>query len=754
MVNNCGNSILTATSFTGSLLWSNGATTSSITVTTAGTYTVTQTVNGCTSPSGSGVAAPKAIPAAPVVTVVNNCGSSILTATSYTGSLLWSNGATTSSITVATAGTYTVKQTVNGCISSLGSGVAAPLTSTVTAPTVTVVNNCGSSTLTAGSYTGSLLWSNGATTSSITVPTAGTYTVTQTVNGCTSPSRSGVAAPKAIPSTLSVTVVNNCGSSILSTSGYSGPLLWSTGAATSSITVTTAGTYTVTQTVNGCTSVPGSGVAAPKLIPSAPVVTVVNNCGSSTLTATSFTGSLLWSNGATTSSITVTTAGTYTVKQTVNGCISSLGSGVAAPVTSNVTAPTVSVVNNCGTSTLTAGSYTGSLLWSNGATTSSITVAAGTYTVTQTVNGCTSPSRSGVAAPKAIPSAPTVSVVDNCGSSILTATSYTGSLLWSNGATTSSITVTTAGTYTVTQIVNGCTSLPGSGVAAPKAIPSAPVVTVVNNCGSSTLTATSFTGSLLWSNGATTSSITVTTAGTYSVTQIVNGCTSPSGSGVAAPNAIPSAPVVTVENNCGSSTLTATSFTGSLLWSNDATTSSITVTTAGTYTVTQTVNGCTSSSGSGVAAPLNSNISAPVVSVVDNCGTSTLTAKSYTGSLLWSNGATTSSITVTTAGTYTVTQTVNGCTSSSGSGVAAPLNSNISAPVVSVVDNCGTSTLTANSYTGDLLWSNGATTSSITVTTAGTYTVTQTVNGCTSPSGSGVAAPQDNSIGTHCNSGK
>jgi hypothetical protein len=99
VVDNCGNSILTATSYTGSLLWSNGATTSSITVTTAGTYSVTQTVNGCTSPSGSGVAAPKAIPSAPVVTVVNNCGSSILTATSYTGSLLWSNGATTSSIT-------------------------------------------------------------------------------------------------------------------------------------------------------------------------------------------------------------------------------------------------------------------------------------------------------------------------------------------------------------------------------------------------------------------------------------------------------------------------------------------------------------------------------------------------------------------------------------------------------------------------------------------------------------------------------
>ena len=604
----------------------------------------------------------------------------------YTGSLLWSNGATTSSITVTTAGTYTVTQTVNGCTSPAGSGVAAPQ-AIPSAPVVTVVNNCGSSTLTATSFTGSLLWSTGATTSSsITVTTAGTYTVTQTVNGCTSPSGSGIAAPKAIPSAPAVTVVNNCGSSILTATSFTGSLLWSNGATTSSITVTTAGTYTVTQTVNGCTSPSGSGVAAPKAIPSAPVVTVVNNCGSSILTATSYTGSLLWSNGATTSSITVTTAGTYTVTQTVNGCTSSLGSGVAAPATSTVTAPTVSVVNNCGSSTLTAGSYTGSLLWSNGATTSSITVTtAGTYTVTQTVNGCTSPSRSGMAAPKAIPSTLVVTVVNNCGSSVLSTSGYSGPLLWSNGAATSAITVTTAGTYTVTQTVNGCTSVPGSGVAAPKAIPSAPVVTVVNNCGSSTLTAGSFTGSLLWSNGATTSSITVTTAGTY--------------------------------------------------------------------TVKQTVNGCTSSSGSGVAAPVTSTVTAPTVSVVNNCGTSTLTAGSYTGSLLWSNGATTSSITVTTAGTYTVTQTVNGCTSPSRSGVAAP-KAIPSAPTVSVVNNCGSSTLTATSFTGSLLWSNGATTSSITVTTAGTYTVTQTVNGCTSLSGSGVAAPKAIPSSTCCNSGK
>src|SRR5205085_4243703 len=128
-------------------------------------------------------------------------------------------------------------------------------------------------------------------------------------------------------------------------------------------------------------------------------------------------------------------------------------------------------------------------------------------------------------------------------------------------------------------------------------------------------------------------------------------CTS--SSDVAALIVIPSAPAMTILTLSLHDALPISLFTGSLLWSNGATTSSITVTTAGTYSVTQTVNGCTSPSGSGVAAPSNLNVSAPVVSVVNNCGSSTLTATSFTGSLLWSNGATTSSITVTTAETYT-----------------------------------------------------------------------------------------------------
>jgi hypothetical protein len=56
--------------------------------------------------------------------------------------------------------------------------------------------------------------------------------------------------------------------------------------------------------------------------------------------------------------------------------------------------------------------------------------------------------------------APTVDFVDNCnGTWTITAYNYTGSLLWSNNATTPSITVTASGTYTVKQVINGCPSL-------------------------------------------------------------------------------------------------------------------------------------------------------------------------------------------------------------------------------------------------------------------------------------------------------
>ena len=295
---------------------------------------VTPDYNGCTGTAKTFTFTINPTPAKPTVDVVNNCGNSVLSTIARSivtarpiGDLLWSTGETTASITVITAGIYTVTQTIDGCTSAAASGTAAPIASPST-PVVNVENNYGNSVLST-TASGSLVWNTGETTSSITVTTAGTYTVTQTVNGSTSAAGSGTAAPKESPSTPIVNVVNNCGNSVLSTTA-AGTILWSTGASTSSITVISAGTYTVTQTVAGCVSTAGTASAAPKALPSTPIVKVDNYCGSSILSTTS-PGPLLWSNGSTRSYITVYQPGTYSVTLTQNGCTSAAGFGTAAP---------------------------------------------------------------------------------------------------------------------------------------------------------------------------------------------------------------------------------------------------------------------------------------------------------------------------------------------------------------------------------------------------------------------------------------
>jgi hypothetical protein len=87
----------------------------------------------------------KPMPLPPVVTVINNCGNSVLTAESFTGTLMWSNRATNPSITVTTAGPYNVRQTVNGC-ASLPSATksASPKVTPALSSSLTVTATSGS----------------------------------------------------------------------------------------------------------------------------------------------------------------------------------------------------------------------------------------------------------------------------------------------------------------------------------------------------------------------------------------------------------------------------------------------------------------------------------------------------------------------------------------------------------------------------------------------------------------------------------
>ncbi len=256
------------TLYTNSLLWNTGSTSSTITVSTIGNYSVTATgAGGCTATASQSMVQ-NTIPAAPVISAsgpTTFCqGNSVTLLSNYIDGNTWSNGVVGDGIIVTSGGTYSVTYTdPNGC-SSTSSGTAV-VVNTSTASISGSLGLCtgGTSTLLASSTPSavSYLWSNNATTSNLTVFLTGTYTVTTTdVNGCTSSASVDVIDG----STFVANITNNCAfwltgnpATLSATSNVAGTYscLWSPGNLTgSTITVTSAGTYSVTMTnAYGCT---------------------------------------------------------------------------------------------------------------------------------------------------------------------------------------------------------------------------------------------------------------------------------------------------------------------------------------------------------------------------------------------------------------------------------------------------------------------------------------------------------------------
>jgi hypothetical protein len=720
------------------------------TVFAAGTTTVTVTATDASDNTTIGTFTVTVIPVAGSVSGITTICTNATTAltTTLTGGTWSSNNltvatvdATTGVVTGAAAGTAVITY-ANAC------GSAASATVTVNAipvaPTVTVTNNCGSSILTASNTNGSLSWNTTpvSTTASINVAVAGTYSVTQTVNGCTSAPASGTSAPKSGPSVPVITVVNNCGSTTLSVAAGNCTFSWNTTPVStgSSINVTTGGTYTVTATnAAGCSTASAPTAVTVNAVPSAPVITVTNNCGSTTLSVPAGSNTYSWNTipAATTgTSINVTTPGTYTVTAT-NTANCSVSTSATVTINAVPSAPTVTVTNNCGSSTLTASNTTGNLSWNTTpvSTGSSITVTnAGTYSVTQTIGNCTSVPTSGIAAPKAVPSAPLITVANNCGSTTLSVAAGTNTYTWNTvpATTGTSINVTAPGTYTVTATNDVSCSASASATVTVNAIPATPVITVVNNCGSTTLSVAAGSNAYSWNTtpATTGTSINVTTPGTYTVTATTAANCSASASTTVTVNAVPSAPIITVVNNCGSTTLSVAAGSNTYAWNTvPATTGTlINVTAPGTYTVTAT-NAANCSTSASATVTVNAVPATPVITVVNNCGSTTLSVPAGSNTYSWNTtpATTGTSVNVTTPGTYTVTATTAANCSASASATVT-VNAVPATPVITVVNNCGSTTLSVPAGSNTYSWNTtpATTGTSVSVTIPGTYTVTAT----------------------------
>jgi hypothetical protein len=206
---------------------------------------------------------------------------------SYT--YLWSNGQATEDINDLQAGVYTVMVT-DGDGSTAQASYEITQPAELTAIAMGTSNSCtNSATVVANGGTGSYtyLWSNGATTQSITSIPAGTYAVTITdANGCMTTASCSVTANQAFNPSASVVDVScyggSNGSITVTNANGTAPFQYSINGGLSyqsnnTFSGLTAGTYTITVVdANGCT-----GFVTKTIIQPSPLIVNINNVQSS-----------------------------------------------------------------------------------------------------------------------------------------------------------------------------------------------------------------------------------------------------------------------------------------------------------------------------------------------------------------------------------------------------------------------------------------------------------------------------------------
>jgi hypothetical protein len=580
-------------------------------------------------------------------------------------------------------------------------------------------------------------WSQSITVTSYTCTGAGTATLALTSNtGITSYSWINTAAPAVV---IAITAT----------------------------TTQPSGTYKVTYVKAGITTTTAAFTVAAGIVPAIPSVTPATVatpiCGAATQVLTSTTAAnYTWKRDGTAisgSANSITATGndvsspgnySYTVSTTnaTTSCTST-SNAVVLSMSPTLATPTVSAVDGttliCGSSTQTLSASGGgaSYVWKRGSTTlantsSSIVVtgtdATGTFIYTAAIAnsaGCPlSFSSTGVSltlSPAiATPTITTpVTTTPICGTATQTLTASSGgtTYVWKRSGTvitgsTNSITVTgtdvlTPGTYNYTvsnQNAAGCVSAESAPYAlkvSPK--PVTPIITpasftpnVICGIDTKTLTATAGGTSYTWKRGgvAVTGSTTntldvvgtdVSIAGTYvytvSLTNSVGCVSDDSQAGVTLQlfPVIPVKPTITANGAvtfCEGGSVTLNYSRGVTsdvkIWSRtsgiDTTTTNtdgITVRSTNTFTVkTKDVNGCFSTSSNAFLVtvnllPLKPTIDKGTANAICDLDSITLNSNNKgTGGYLWNTGRTTTSITVKTAGSYSLTYTdANTCTS-------------------------------------------------------------------------------------------
>ena len=452
---------------------------------TAGTYTVTNTIPAAGLCSAVSATSTITIKSAPSVSVNSPtvCAGQTANLTANGGTTYsWSPGVTSTGANTGTAApsitaTYTVTGTTAGCSST------APATITVTPLPPVTVNSPGiclaqTANLTASGAT-SYTWSSGVTvtgtnTADATPATTTTYTVTGTSGSC---SKTAVATVTVNPfPTITVNSPAICpGQTATLTANGGSTYTWSAGATSTGVNTAhaspaTTTSYTVTGTASGC-SATATAVSTVTVNPP-PVITVTSPtiCDGQVAHLTAGGGtSYTWSpgvifSGGTTATATPNTTTTYTVTGTSGGCSNTAVSTVTVNPIPVITVNSAAICAGQ-TAVLTANGGT-TYIWSSGAVSSGGNTAnaspltTSTYTVTGIATGCSSTATSTV----------TVTPLPNLTTSMTNSTTITSNQIGASyqwidcnngntaivGDTNQTFTPAITGNYSVFVSLNGC----------------------------------------------------------------------------------------------------------------------------------------------------------------------------------------------------------------------------------------------------------------------------------------------------------
>lgn len=661
----------------------------------------------------------------------------------------WSNGDTTSITTVRTAGTYAVTVTNEiGCQFSTQTMVTSnSLPQPVIIGGKVLCINDSLRLRTDKSYN-NYLWSINQSNPTITVFTAGTYSVTVTDgNLC-----QGVASINIVQSPKPVPKINLTGkpifckgdSAILSVSN---PIFrtydWSSGDTTRTIIAKQSGIYVITVTdANGCT---GSDTITIQQNPT-PTLTISGNkefCEGSSTQLTVSTNALQtkWSNGDTTRTITANQSASFSVTVTDgNGCTNTTSAQVRErPASSFQISGQLTICPNNSATLEVQNQKFAQYRWSNGDTTATTRVTQpGVYTLQATDSlGCTSSADFTLAVFPTVPQPRIRGKLEFCpgASTTLSVDKNYTTYRWSNGDSLTTIQALQTGVYVVTVTdSNGCMAKDSVQVKSfVVAFPPAPAVS--KYCTGNSVALNAGAGfSYQWSTGDSSQVVSVSKSGNYTVTLTdANLCQD---TNVFRVQEIKMQPVLFNGDTTfciGDSTILQVPGFKDYLWSNNAKTDRIIIKVPGTYQVTVTdSNGCTAEAETEVRIW---QLPIPTIEGKEKiCAVArdTLRVKGNFSSYNWSTGSQQVATLVSNGGWYFVTVTdENGCKGFDSIQVTQlpPLN-------LAITGNkpfCeGTkATLQATPGFSSYDWSTGSRTDSIQVVNSGTYSVTvSNTDGC------------------------